>query len=116
MGLTDLFSNDLISFMKDALSRPLYYPAMALCAIMDTLFGDEKWWEYEYETVLQELSKMNMPRPSIALLGEIQCISALRNGKAMIDKEWHLFEKACASLTGIPVLFYEKQNYFLVNL
>ena len=116
MALTDRFSKDLISFMKDALSKPLYYPAMALCAIMDTLFGDEKWWEYEYETVLQELSKMNMPRPSIALLGEIQCISALRNGKAMIDKEWHLFEKACASLTGIPVLFYEKQNLPIENV
>jgi len=116
MSLTDHFGKDLVSFMRDALSKPLYYPAMALCAIMDTLFSDEKWWEYEYETVLQELSKMGMPRPSNALLGEIQCISALRNGKALIDKEWHLFEKACAALTGIPVLFYEKQNLPIENV
>lgn len=116
MSLSDRFSKDLISFMKDALSNPLYYPAMALCAIMDTLFSDEKWWEYEYETVLQELEGMGMPKPSTAILGEIQCISALRNGKALIDKEWHLFEKACASLTGIPVLFYEKQNLPIENV
>lgn len=116
MSLTDRFKKDLISFMKDALVKPLYYPAMALCAIMDTLFDEEKWWEYEYETVLQELSRMGMPRPSDAILGEIQCISALRNGKALIDKEWHLFEKACASLTGIPVLFYEKQNLPIENV
>lgn len=116
MSLTDHFGKDLVSFMKDALSKPVYYPAMALCAIMDTIFGDEKWWEYEYETILQELSNMNMPRPSDALLGEIQCIAALRNGKALIDKEWHLFEKACAALTGIPVLFYEKQNLPIENV
>lgn len=116
MSLTDRFGKDLVSFMKDALSKPLYYPAMALCAIMDTLFGDEKWWEYEYETILQELSTMGMPKPNNAILGEIQCIAALRNGKALIDKEWHLFEKSCAALTGIPVLFYEKQNLPIENV
>lgn len=108
--------DQILTYISDVLREPIYYPAMALCASMDYLFKDEQWWTYEYETILKELADKKMPKPSTALLGEIQCISALRNGKALIDKEWHLFEKACAALTGIPVLFYEKQNLPIENV
>lgn len=108
--------DQVLNFISDILREPVYYPAMALCASMDYVFKDEPWWTYEYETVLKELADKKLPKPSTALLGEIQCISALRNSKALIDKEWHLFEKACAALTGIPVLFYEKQNLPIENV
>lgn len=106
----------LVDYISDILKEPLFYPPMALCAAMDAVFGKDKWWEFEYETILQELKDKGFPTPNNNILGEIQCISAIRRGKSFIDKEWHLFEKAVAAMTGIPVLFYEKQNLPIENV
>jgi len=103
-------SVDLYKYIKSLLSRDIFAPPLALNAAMDTLFKDEEWWTFEYETILQSFIEWGLPLPSVHILGEIQCISAIRGGKALIDKEWHLFEKAVLSLTGIPVLFFDKQN------
>lgn len=115
-------SPELKKYINNALSKPLYHPSMALCACIDAIFtGDEdpdndKWWTFEYETVLQMIDKLGYARPNVNILGQIQCIGAIRNGKHLIDKEWNLFENAVAALTGIPVLFYEKQNLPIENV
>jgi hypothetical protein len=103
-------SSDLYSYISSLLSKSIFAPSLALNAAMDEIFKDTPWWEFEYETILDTLSAMGFPIPSVHILGQMQCIAALRNGKSLIDKEWHLFEKSVLSLTGIPVLFFDKQN------
>lgn len=104
-------SDNLYNYIKSKLEKEDYIPSLTLNAIMDAVFdGSEKWWEFEYETILQSLSSIGISLRSVHLLGEIQCISAIRGGNSFIDKEWHLLEKAALALTGIPVLFFEKQN------
>lgn len=105
-----------MNFIGDILKQKVYYPALTVAAALDYVLKDEPWWSFEYETVIQELVRAGLPSPTEAILGEIQCISAIRNGKSFIDKEWHLFEKACAALTGIPVLMWEKQNLPIENV
>lgn len=113
---------ELKKYINEALSKPLYHPSMALCACIDAIFtGDDdpdndKWWTFEYETVLEMMDRLGYVRPNVNILGQIQCIGAIRNGKHLIDKEWNLFENAVAALTGIPVLFYEKQNLPIENV
>lgn len=109
-GRTKWANQDLFRFISHLLNQPVFVPTLTLAAIMDELFKDESWWEYEYETILQMIESMDLPLPSVHVLGQIQCISALKSGRASIDKEWHLFEKASLSITGVPVLFYDKQN------
>ena len=109
-------SQDLRNYINYALTQKIYYPALAISAIMDFIFSSENWWEFEYETILEELERLGLAKPNNNILGEIQCLSAIRGGKSFVDQEWHLFEKTCAALTGIPVLFYEKQNLPIENV
>ena len=109
-------SQDLRNYINFALTQKIYYPALAISAIMDFIFSSENWWEFEYETILEELERLGLAKPNNNILGEIQCLSAIRGGKSFVDQEWHLFEKTCAALTGIPVLFYEKQNLPIENV
>lgn len=97
-------------FILDLLGAETAAPSMSINLAMDTLFKDQKWWEFEYETLLQMFEQFTIPYPNVHILGQIQALSALRNGESLIDKEWHIFEKCVLAITGIPVLFYEKQN------
>jgi len=106
----DWISPDLFKYINFMLQSNGYVSSLALNSAMDELFKDDPWWEFEYETVLQTFEQYGLSLPNVHVLGQIQCISAIRNGKSFIDKEWHLFEKACLTLCAIPVLFYEKQN------
>lgn len=97
-------------YISDVMSKDTYTPSLALNLIMDELFKGHDWWDYEYETILKMLSDSGFKLPNVHIMGQIQALSAVRSGQSLIDKEWHLFEKTVLSLTGIPVLFYEKQN------
>lgn len=106
----DWISPDLFKYINFMLQGENYVSSLALNSAMDDIFRQDPWWEFEYETLLQTFEQLNMALPSVHVLGQIQCIASLRNGKSFIDKEWHIFEKACLTLCAIPVLFYEKQN------
>ena len=106
----DWVSQDMFDYIKSMLSEKIFTPSLALCSAMDLLFKGDDWCEFEYETLLDTFRTAGLPTPTVHVLGQIQCISAIRRGKSFVDKEWNIFEKAAASLTGIPVLFYEKQN------
>lgn len=103
-------SSDLKKEIKSILSMEIGAPILTLGAIVDLIFENEEWWNYEHETLLSELDRLGYPEPNINILGQIQALSAIRGSKSLIDKEWHLFEKAALAFTGIPVIFYEKQD------
>lgn len=113
---------ELTKYINNALSKQIYHPSLSLCACIDAVFtgdddpGNDKWWGFDYETVLETIQRLGYVKPNTNILGQIQCIAAIRNGKSFIDKEWNQFEKAVAALTGIPVLFYEKQNLPIENV
>ncbi len=106
----DWISPDLFKYINFMLQGENYVSSLALNSAMDEIFREDPWWEFEYETILQTFEQMGFSLPNVHVLGQIQCIASIRNGKSFIDKEWHIFEKACLTLCAVPVLFYEKQN------
>lgn len=104
----------LYSYIAD-LMKQSFIPALTLSNILDKVLGG-KWWEYEYDTIIAELSRAGLPTPDVHLLGEIQALAAVRTDESLVTREWHVFEKTCCALTGIPVLFYDKQNLPIENV
>jgi hypothetical protein len=99
----------LEQFIRGAFSSSVSIPTLTVSNIMDYLFKGQNWWEYAYETLTQMLDEAGLvPRPG--MLDQIQAVSALKNDKSFIDKEWNIFEKAVLAMNGIRVLFFEKQN------
>ena len=96
-------------FIRKAFDAATPLPALTTSNIMDYIFEEQNWWEFEPETIRDSLAKAAI-HPSRLVEDQIQAIAALRTGKSFIDKEWHLFEKFVLSFHGIPVYFFERQN------
>lgn len=97
------------TFIKKALAADTPVPALTLSNILDYLFEEQNWWEFEPETIRESFSRAGISAAR-AVEDQIQAIAALRTGKSFIDKEWHLFEKFVLAFHGIPVYFFERQN------
>lgn len=106
----DKMPKGLESFIKSLFSSGRVIGTLAMTNIMDLLFDGQPWGTFDYETVVESLTKAGLQLPSMIQMNQIQVIAALRNGQSFIDKEWNLFEKAVLAVNGIPVLFFEKQN------
>lgn len=106
----DKAPKSLESFIRRIFSSPGAMPIMTVRSVMDFLFKDEKWWEYEPETISQMLRDAGVTPLSLNVLNQIHALAAVLYGKSYIDKEWNLFEKCVLAFTGIPVLFFDNQN------
>jgi len=106
----DKMPKGLESFIKNMFASRRIIPTLTMAKILDLLFDDQPWHDFEYETIVESLTKAGLVVPSILQMNQLQIISALRHNQSFIDKEWNLFEKAVLAMNGIPVLFFDKQN------